>query len=295
VQTVPGIEKLAWADGKWGLEPAKSDTTKALHTFQKTAGLPITDQVAPNDATVLGLADAADILIELSLRDGINGIRDFNDEVSDVQYEPGADGNGPCAQCSFWALQGTTNLIVQMQTLHNDIQPGPLYLNCTTYANLALSIYMHGNVTNNQFNADLKCIGDCGEHLAVRYGFAIMDRSDVDGTSVFRTADDIESYAKPDRLYSIECAHALKGAVGHEAIMYNGTVYHSWPMRQNPTVLEQSINEFVQWVKTKDKGIHANGYFYMLQEPRMGDPITRSGLDLRVNVEASSAVLSGKD
>lgn len=290
LRTKRGIFHIAdkrsdWADGSWGKDPS-SPTTIALHTFQKMAKIPITDHVAPNDLTVLGLADEADILIELSLRDGIDGLLDFNDEVRQVTYEPGADGRAPnVTQCSFRGLQGFPGFVVQLQ--HGGIAAGPVLLNCTTYANLAVSIYMHGNANNGEYDADLSKIGDAGPHLACNYGFAIMDRADLaQGRSVFNNGDEIGSYAKEDRLYSIECAGA-GGNVHHEAVMYNGIVYHSWPNGGYalPTIMSDTLAEFDD--RVKPTGVK---YFYVLQEPVAGDPIVKTKShphpEFRINVTA---------
>jgi len=286
------IQDRAWADGDWGLGPA-SPTTIALHTFQKMAGIPITNQVATNDITVLRLAEQAGILIDLSLRSGISGLKDLNSVLSDVTYEPGADTKaGSKLNCSFYGLEGRTEKVVQWQ--NGCIQPGPIYMNCTTYANLALSIYVNGNAQNSQYDPDVHEIGDEGPHLAVNYGFAIMDRKDAKNSSAFLTANEIKKYAQPDRLYSIEWALALddeghQGYVHHEAILYDKTVYHSWPNGKYslPTIMSQSLEEFETLMKTRH-----NGYFYVLQEPRAGDSIftlksEEGHKDLRILVTAA--------
>ena len=297
LQAVPGIEKADWPDGRWGRKDkpsANSSTTKALQAFRKIVGIQPpapTDQVAPNDTTILRLAEEANILIKLSLRDGIKGLQDFNELVKDATYEYARMTDA----CSFWPLQGMADRIVQLKNVTADvpriIQPGPVYLNCTTYVNLAFTIYMHGNVTDAQYNASVGDIGDSGPHIAARYGFAIMVRKeakDVASGAVFHTADEISSHTKLDRLYGIEIARAKQwnkktvqweyGNVQHEAVLYNSTVYHSWnyPSTQ-PTLQPQTTDEFVTLMKTT---YGQSCYFYVLQEPRAGDSIHDSRIEV---------------
>jgi len=279
VRAAPKVGRLditdwAWADGDWGANPKKvSATTVALHKFQEIARIPITDTVAPSDTTVMRLAEEAEILFDISLKDDFSGVLDLNNNLCEATYEPGADGKGSPLGCIFYGLQGFPRTVVQLQLGGNfnqgppeQIQPGPIQMNCTTYANIAMSVYMNGTVQIDQYNPDVHEIGDYGPHLAHRYGFALMVKKDAKvDASVFRTAEEIEEYVKPGTLYSIECAGGRGGGVHHEAVMYDNIVYHSYPMGYAPTILDDTLDEFVDRLQ--------GCFFYLYQEPLPDVPV----------------------
>ena len=269
---VPGIERYALADGRWGSNPAKSDTTKALRKFQEIAHIPVTNTVGCNDTTVLHLADEADILIVLSGRSGYAGILDFNTAVKDITYEPKA---GPLHAaglgCIFYGVEGLRGYAVQLRFGDDGsterIQPGPVYLNCTTYANLAMSIYVFGDAHNPSYLGNLINIGHISDtHLPQRYMFPLMVRkTDKEERAYFKTAAEISECVKPDKLYGIECGGRVAGeygAVYHEAILYGGTVYDAFPLGSAPTVKPHTLKDFIDE--------RAGSIFYLFQEQAAG-------------------------
>jgi hypothetical protein len=129
------------------------------------------------------MAAQAQILIPMPTRKtGITAVlqlhRWFKEEG--ILYEPKSDYMGTKSR-SFWAAPARPNVAVQVQLLAGMINRGPVMINCTTYANIMLSVFRYGTLSNPCYNANVQNIGgSSSEHLSkARYHFTQVTREEI--------------------------------------------------------------------------------------------------------------------
>ena len=245
------------ADGRWG-----GGTLSAMQGYFKSqtprsAGNTVTIPVVktliePTDDLPLDLAIEADIAIPLP---GVNGVAGmdalhkwFTD--NDIKYQQGAEHGG--GNRCVYGVDGHTDYAVQTEA--REYRKGPVQMDCTTYANLMLSIYLHGNAHNTQYDGDCGKVGGVSSfHCARdRYGFPIITRqtTDKNGKDIsvtdFRTAEQIQAAteAKGRGLYALEPAVLGSGAVKHLALLYGTDVYEC-TNAMTPNCIKHSLTEFM--------------------------------------------------
>jgi hypothetical protein len=209
--------------GGWG-----NHSTKALAAFLEQQKLPAKDKIEPDDECLLRMAQAADIVIPMPNKRGGVGLKALHDWcVSEgITYEPGADkGNGTRA---FYGLEFQGREDYAIQRNNRRYEDGPVMLNCTTYANIMVSVFKTGNVHDDPYDADCSCYGgNSNTHIGRdRYGLPLIyrDNGDKKKLNFFSTQEQIEDATEAKNIYVIEVATAEKG-VSHMAVLYSGTVY----------------------------------------------------------------------
>jgi peptidoglycan hydrolase-like protein with peptidoglycan-binding domain len=235
-------------DGDWG-----DGTLSAVQSFLK-AQTPPGDKtlIEPGDEILLKIADKAKIIIPLSGGRGVAGIdalqKWFAD--NDINYQAGAE-NGSGNRC-IYGVEGHTGYAVQTEA--QDFRKGPVQMDCTTYANLMLSVYLYGNAHNAAYDGDCGRVGGVSSfHCARdRYGFPIIRRKDKDkaGKEVsvidFRTADQILAATAQNGagLYALEPAVLGSGFVKHLALLHGTTVYEC-SNATTPNCIKHPLTEFM--------------------------------------------------
>lgn len=236
-------------DGKWG-----PTTEKLLRNFQTAFGLPNTGYVDPNDSCLIKLLEQAGILIMLPGKNGLAGVFQLHDDFrrSGVTYEPGAATKAGGSH-AYWGLDDMELYVVQ--TDHGQFTKGPVYMNCTTYVNLMLSVYYWGNAHNDDYDADCSCFGGTLGHLALeRYGLQLNMR-ETDGKSVnyFTDAEQISASVNSAALYVIEIDHNRAEGVSHMTLLTNGKIYESTNRNGMSalTCISTGLREWTALVKKK--------------------------------------------
>jgi hypothetical protein len=230
-----------WDDAtgaEFGIPPASSDPVKVLQ---------------PDDEWLLRMAAQAEILIPMPKpKTGMAAVLQLHGWFQDkgLLYESKNDYKGPNSR-SFWALPAQPNFAVQLQLLAGMINRGPIKINCTTYANMMLSVFRYGTLANPCYNASVQNIGGgSSEHLSkARYHFqqVMRDEKSPDGKqkplNYFATAEQIDDATDDAKLYSMEIGSDVHRGVGHHAILHNGTVYQSHDT--DPSAEDCSLEKFM--------------------------------------------------
>ena len=208
----------------------------------------------PGDFWLLRMAAQAQILIPMPApKNDIVGVLQLHRwfQQKGILYESKQDYTGTNSR-SFWAVQGQPNLAVQLQLASDrPINPGPIRINCTTYANIMLSVFQCGTLANPSYNPGLQNIGgDSSEHLSkARYHFKQVLREELnkDGKqkhlNYFANADEIDDATVDGKLYSMEIGSARHRGVGHHAILHNGIVYQSHD--STPSAADCTLEKFM--------------------------------------------------
>lgn len=261
------------------------DTAQALLKFQekwsdtvgKDFGLPPANKrdplklLQPDDDWLLRMAAAAHILIPMPGVNDCAGLFQLHDWLQSevILYEPKEDYEGKRSR-SFWPIHGRTNLAIQLQRGLGDlhcINPGPIQINCTSYANIMLAVYMWGHLNHPSYNPI--CIeigGKSSKHLSVRYQFKLMDRelTDKDGKPsmkggkpervvYFTSPEQIRAVVQNWEIYSMEIGSDANHGTGHHTILHNGTVYESRDAVPSATdrpleVFWSALRPYSRWV-----------------------------------------------
>lgn len=242
-EVVPG-----GADGDWG---DKSAT--ALESFQKkhlAEGAKLQDWVDPGDHVLLLMAWRADILIPMPGKAGMEGVLKMHEWFvqNKIKYNAGAE-NGAGNRAIYGVHEDTRYAV---QTTSQQYKAGPVEMDCTTYVNLMLSIYLNGHCHSAPYDAACPFGGVSANHCARdRYSMPLIRRAVTKGTTqsqvnYFENAEQMGAAvaAEPSRLYAIEVALAGTGAVKHMALLTGGTVYECTTGQSGSACISRSLADF---------------------------------------------------
>jgi hypothetical protein len=195
------------------------------------------------------LAYAAGVLIELP-----NNLRSTSAVLSFV--ETCRDEKIPYGFRTVWGFENYPNYAVV--TLHShraDVEfppRNPRLLNCSSFVNLMLSIWVQGNIhqppyERSQESNPTKPLG-CRYNLHPARGF---DKQKPPG--IYKNFDTIQDLLEPDRMYYLNsCDEA--GGFHHDMVLLNGTIYQAND-DQTPAVYALPLKQ--QWDRTRQ----ANHFF----------------------------------
>ena len=104
---------------------------------------------------------------------------------------------------------------------------GPIQFDCTTYANMMISVIQHGSINVPGYIASTDGIGGTKKQLWNRWNLKhILNESGRD-RKVFQGKDATEEILKNteiNKMYLVGCATHAKGGVGHYAILYRDKI-----------------------------------------------------------------------
>jgi hypothetical protein len=213
--------------------------TTAFQSFVKKHGTGpqrTATYLEPDDELLLLMAQKANLVIPLSGFSGMAGVKAVHKwfEENQTQYNPGAErGLGDRA---LWGVHKNRAFVVQTLGAKSPYHvaggfgPAALEMDCTTYVNLMLSIYLKGDAHTATYVADCSAFGGTTtKHLArERYAFPLIMRKAGDKTfNYFQGAADILEATKPASasLYVLEVGGQVGGGVSHMALLYGSDVY----------------------------------------------------------------------
>ncbi len=246
--------------GMWG-----NACNKALNAAQERHGRPIRNYVEPDDHILLDLCKDADILVPLDGGKDITGVNRLDMWAWDkcVAYEPGAEkGLGTRA---FYGLtfQGKQDYVIER---NQGWKAGPVNFNCTTWANLLLSVYLQGHAHNSPYDADCSKYGATStNHIArERYNYTLVRRP-IPGKSGTENwfevnSEQIVEYTNLNTMYQIEVAKGSQGGVTHMVLMYNYVVYECTTGQSHSACITRDIDGFLS---TKNK----RQFLYIFAQP----------------------------
>jgi len=264
-----GTKVEGGADGGWG-DNTRNALQSALGGLNPALDKAYIDKalIQPGDAALLRLAEKAEILIPLPGVTGIAGIDAMHKWFSEnnIAYQKGAEEGGG-NRCVYGVL-GQPGYAVQTES--KAFRKGPVQMDCTTYANLLMSVYLFGNAHNASYDGDCGRVGGISSfHCARdRYGFQIITRPGQDRTgknvmvSDFRTTEQVEAATeeKGAGLYALEPALLGSGFVKHLALLWESTVYEC-TTALTPNCNKHRLDEFMDRCKR-------NGRFCYLFGPK---------------------------
>lgn len=235
--------------GGWG-----AHSEKALAAFQKSQKPPLPDRsyVDPDDDCLLLMAKQAEIVIPIPDGTGGPALRSLHQWFVDnnIKYETGAEHGGGTR--SFWGLDYKDSCDYAIQRNSGRYERGPVMMNCTTYVNMAVSIFISGDVHRAPYDGDCSCYGAVSNnHIARdRYGLPLISRDVTvhDKTkkeNYFKTADEIQAVTKPRNLYVLEVGGGAVGGVSHMAILYDGEVYECTTHQPASACIKRPLETFV--------------------------------------------------
>jgi hypothetical protein len=244
-----GVNVKGGDDGGWG-----GNTLAALQSFGRLQ-TPRTEPtlLQPGDPILLKLAEAANIVIPLPGTSGLTGLNTVHEWFvqNNIGYQPGAESGG--GNRCVYGVEGLQRYAVQTEA--KAFRKGPIELDCTTYVNFMLSVYLHGNAHNSAYDGDCARVGGTSSfHCARdRYGLPIITRRDKDksGRDVtvtdFRTAEQIAAATreKGPGLYALEPAVLGTGSVKHLALLHESNVYECSNVT-TPNCIKHPLTEFME-------------------------------------------------
>jgi hypothetical protein len=182
---------------------------------------PLRASIPRNDMVLFELAYRANVLIRLCPpRSGADALTDVHDWL--VKRETGFGWNRVA-----WGVEGMPTWAVvtsfeedkpiakQFYGFEFPSTEAPLALNCTVYANLMMSVWLHGNVHQPPFSAGVAESG-LDKHLSVsRYGYKLLGE--------YKSVADITKHTakNPSQLFCVEAGNF----VGHMALLLDGEVF----------------------------------------------------------------------
>ena len=241
-----GIHVPGGDDGGWG-----KHTATALEQYQKQKGAPVRPHVDPGDDILMKMAMDAKILIPMPGISGITGLLRMHKWFADnqIKYQKGAESGG--GNRATYGVDGNKNYAVQ--TCNGRFERGPIQMDCTTYANLMMSVYLQGHIHSQPYDASCKAYGETSNNHCARerYGFPLVCRQEAqfpvpNVLNFFKTADQINAACKnsPTRLFALEVGGGLAGGVSHMALYLGGDVYECTNHQPTAACIKRSLPIF---------------------------------------------------
>jgi hypothetical protein len=239
--------------GGWG-----GHSKDALIAFQKAHGLPEQNYVEPDDSCIFELASAAQILVPLPNLLGMSGVTELHQwfRENNIQYQKGAEsGGGNRALYGFdWA--GCIDYAIQRINLA--WRSGPVKMDCTTYVNCMISVFLHGNLHSSPYSADCSQYGDTSNNHMPRdrYQMPLVYRPHTkDGVTkkenYFKEVEDLEAAMISNALYAIEVGGGAGGGVSHMALIYDKEVYECTTGQSGSACIKRDLPTFAENKKGK--------------------------------------------
>jgi hypothetical protein len=230
-----GYKGMGTPNGVW-----KPATTAAWVKYQEEAGIfparPFIEGYDPENK-LLTLAQAAGVAVPLpSGETGAKGVRSFIEtaQATKIPYGWLDHGNGSMMTWGMklngdnsWGIctkpGGPMNAVFDMKV--------PIASNCTSLANVLLSIWHSGNLHNPQYSAS-QASGGLNEDMVLgrRYGYVPLKGSKKHPAGVtgrpgmYTSLEEIQADTKPGTLYHF--AFCKKdGFITHDTVLLDGTIY----------------------------------------------------------------------
>jgi len=218
-------------------------------------------QIEPGDELLTKMAMDAKILIPMPVGPGVGGLLQIHKWFRDngIKYQQGAQSGG--GNRALFGVGRDRRYAVQTQTVNHYFLAGPIEMDCTTYVNFMLAIYIQGHIHGAPYDASCKAYGEGSDNHCARdrYGLPLVCR--VEGhaparkqLNFFKTADQIVQATQNSggRLFVLEVGRVKKrddehpaGGVTHMALCLNGKVYECTTHQPRSACIDRSIAEFM--------------------------------------------------
>jgi hypothetical protein len=233
--------------GGWG-----GHSKTALLAFQNAHRLTEQNFVEPDDGCLYALAEAANILVPMPNLLGMSGVTSLHQWFRDnnIQYQKGAESGG--GNRALYGFDWAGCIDYAIQRIDRSWRAGPVKMDCTTYVNCMISVFVHGNIHASPYAADCSAYGDTSNiHMArERYHMPLVMRPHTkDGVTTkenyFKEVDDIAAAAIANGLYAIEVGGGSAGGVSHMALLYNQQTYECTTGQSGSACITRKLEDFV--------------------------------------------------
>ncbi len=234
-----GYTSVGTADGGWGKK-----TAAAWAAFQETASYrsqPFVESGDPENR-LFPLAFRAGVLIPLT--GGVTGAKALQAFYETCRYlkipygwesTSGLHGNG---SMMTWGLgmNGSVSFGICTRPTSSPTYAVfdtkvPLALNCTSFAQAALSLWHFGNLHNTKYLAD-QMVGAFVNLSQSRYGYQALPGTDKPPAGVtkfpglYSSLEELQEQLKAGTLYHFALCKS-NGSITHDTVLYDGEVYES--------------------------------------------------------------------
>lgn len=124
----------------------------------------------------------------------------------------------------IWGFEGRPSWAVATTLDRCFSSDVPISLNCTSFANLMLSVWMQGNAHRTPYDASQMVGGD--DPLGARYALHAVNDNEIVFLGYCFDVDGIRRNAQPNRLYYIGLCDS-NGMIKHDTVFLNGKFYES--------------------------------------------------------------------
>jgi hypothetical protein len=253
--------------GNWkGTGTGTSPTLKAWMEFQEKCGMKPVDYIDPkelNPDRLANLAIGAGVLMVVpeKMRSASACLNFTNMSiVTEIPYawqEPsGVVHNG--GSKAVHGFEGRPWAIVFTRSKFFDIDTEePRGFNCTSFANLMISIWRQGNAHSTPYDA-YQGVGGLGDQLGPR--FSMPELKTKKGNWIFRNVEEIEEQVQPGRIYQFLLCLNNTGFTKHDTVYFDGNIYQANKPGASPNrgaVYVQPLRDV--WKKMQYKGARMYG------------------------------------
>jgi hypothetical protein len=233
-----GYTKVGNPDGGWG-----NNTATAWAQYQEAAGYRVQSFVDGGDPEnrLFALAFKAGVVIPLT--GGIIGSKALETFFATCQYlkipygwehSEKKYGNGTMMTWGYGMngniAFGVCTRVGSQQTALFDMKV-PLALNCTAFAQAALSLWHFGNLHNPNYLAD-QMVGHYTNLSQKRYGYQALPGTAKPPSGVtkyaglYTSVEELQAALQPGILYHFALCDSA-ASIKHDTVLYNGEVYES--------------------------------------------------------------------
>jgi hypothetical protein len=240
-------------EDKWG-----DASEEALISFYKVFGIGFVKKyIEKKDQfdDLLALARAAGVLIPLP-----SGLRSASatavlyDHCRSAKYPYGWKEHGGGTKM-IWGFEDRPSWAVATTLDKCFSSMIPISLNCTSFANLMLSVWTQGNAHSEPYDAS-QMVGGY-DALGTRYALHPVDDGKLVQEGYCFDKDGIKQNAKPARLYYVGLCDS-EGSIKHDTVLLDGFFYES-NLDKTPSVYKTPIDERLKKVRYDGGGARMYG------------------------------------
>jgi hypothetical protein len=221
-------------NGSWkGKGPGLSPTAKAWGEFQEKMLFPQIGYVDPADTSVdrlAYLASAAGVLMVIPEKLRSASACLTLTELAIAAQIPYA-WETPSGKVysggtkSVWGFEGRPWAILFTKGKYFDLDTEEARaFNCTSFANLMMSMWMQGNAHAKPYDAN-QGVGGLGKQLGPRYNMPMLKNKK--NNWIFSSLEQVQERVEPGRLYQFLLCKDSTGFTKHDTVYFDGNVYQA--------------------------------------------------------------------
>lgn len=265
------LKSQSHINGSWKAKgPSLSLTAKAWAEFQERMLFPVVGYVDPKETGVDRLAYLASVAGVLFVIP--DGLRSSSAVLTMTQLA--IDAAIPYAwktpsgkvysggTKSIYGFEGRPWAVIFTKGKLFDIDtPEARAFNCTSWANLCLSVWRQGNAHSKPYDAN-QGVGGLEKQLGQRYGMPELKTKK--GNWIFTSLEQIEEQVEPGRIYQFLLCRDATGFTKHDTVYFDGNIYQANIPSASPNpgaVYVKPLKDVWKNMKTKMARMYGPGPF----------------------------------